>query len=50
METITIPKQEYETMKHQIKTLRKTNFYLRLLDFEQNLIQGKVYSRGDLGF
>jgi len=49
METITIPKEEFELMKQEIKTLRATSLYKRLLQFEQN-IKTKKYTRKDLGF
>ena len=49
METVMIPKVEFEQMKAEIKTLRKTKLYLRLLEFEKN-IEGKKYTREDLGF
>ena len=49
METITIPKQEYEQMIIEIDTLRRTDLYKRLLQFIQN-IQVKKYFRKDIGF
>ena len=49
METITLPKTEFERMKEQIELLRSTKIYKRLLQFEQN-IQKKKYTRNDLGF
>jgi len=49
METVTIPREEYEVMKQEIKTLRATALYKRLLSFEQN-IKTKKYTRKDLGF
>ncbi len=50
METITLPKVEFEQMKLEIKTLRNSKMYQRLLEFEQNIISGKKYTRKDLGF
>ncbi len=49
METITITKEEYEEMKEEIKNLRESKLYQRLLEFEQNISKNK-YSRKDLGF
>jgi PHD/YefM family antitoxin component YafN of YafNO toxin-antitoxin module len=48
-ETVTIPKEEYIRMKRELKALRSTNLYKRLLEFEEN-IKEKKYTREDLGF
>ena len=50
MEMITIPKPEFEKMKQEIEILRNSSLYKRLLEFEQNVFMGKVYTRKDLGF
>jgi hypothetical protein len=50
MEMITIPKPEFEKMKQEIEVLRNSNLYKRLLQFEQNILNGRVYTRRDLGF
>ena len=50
METITIPKQEFEKMKEEIGILRNSKLYKRLLEFEQRILQGKKYTRADLEF
>ena len=50
MEMITIPKPEFEKMKQEIEILRNSSLYKRLLEFEQNVSMGKVYTRKDLGF
>jgi len=50
METITIAKDEYEGMKHELESLRNTALYKRLLDFEKNIAEGKKFTRKDLGF
>ena len=50
METITIPKQEFEKMKEELGILRNSKLYKRLLEFEQRVLQGKKYTRVDLGF
>ncbi len=50
MDTVTIPKTEFEQMKTEIKTLRKSDIYLRLLEFELNIVRGKTFTRKDLGF
>jgi len=49
METITIPRAQYEKMKEEIRILRSSKLYKRLLEFEDN-IQKKKYSRKELGF
>ncbi|MBI2207967.1 hypothetical protein HYU50_00565 [Candidatus Woesearchaeota archaeon] len=48
--TITISKQEYSQMKEEIEFLRKTSLYKRLLQFEENIESGKIFTRKDLGF
>jgi len=50
METVTIPKQEFESMKKEIQALRSSKIYQRLLEFESNISKGKKYTRQDLGF
>ena len=49
METITIPRVEYEQMKAEVETLRNTKLYKRLMEFEENIAH-KKYTRADLGF
>ncbi|HLC85933.1 MAG TPA: hypothetical protein VJG30_01445 [Candidatus Nanoarchaeia archaeon] len=46
----TISKAEFEQMKQELKILRNSNIYQRLLEFEQNIKQGKIFTRKDLGF
>lgn len=48
-ETITIPKEQFETMKEEIKLLKESRIYKRLLEFEQNILKGRKLSRVDLG-
>lgn len=50
METVTIPKSEFEEMKREIKTFRNSKLYRRLIECEDNIKSGKVYTREDLGF
>lgn len=50
METVTIPKEQYKEMKESLEILKRLKIYKRLLEFENNLEKGKVYSREDLGF
>ncbi|MEK6962839.1 MAG: hypothetical protein AABX70_00325 [Nanoarchaeota archaeon] len=50
MQTITLPKIKFERMELELKTLRETRLYKRLLEFNQNVLKGKVYTRKDLGF
>ncbi len=49
-ETVVIPKKEFEQMQLEIKRLRNMSIYQRLLEFEQNILHGKKYTRKDLGF
>ena len=50
METITVPKEEFELMKQELKILRNSEIYRRLLEFEANISQEKKFTRKDLGF
>ncbi len=49
METITIPKAEYLRMKSEIKTLRNSDLYKKVLKSKKE-IKKKIYTRKDLGF
>ena len=49
METVTISKKEYESLKQEIESLRNSSLYKRLLEFEKNIIQ-KKFTRQDIGF
>ena len=49
METVTIPKVDFEIMQKELETLRHTAIYKRLLEFEKN-ISNKKYTKKDLGF
>ena len=37
-------------MEEEIKVLRNSKIYIRLLEFEQNISKDKKYTRADLGF
>lgn len=50
MDTITVPKEEYEQMRHELESLRNTAIYKRLLEFEKHIEEGKKFTRKDLGF
>ncbi|MFA6461196.1 MAG: hypothetical protein WCV90_02930 [Candidatus Woesearchaeota archaeon] len=50
MDTVTLPRMEFEQMKQELEVLRNSNLYKRLLEFEKNISQGRKYSRKDLGF
>ena len=50
METVTLPKTEFEQLHREIKTLRNSDLYKRLLEFEKNISEGKRFNRNDLGF
>ncbi len=50
METVTIPKDQFEIMQQELVALRNSKIYKRLLEFEKNILEGKKYTREDLGF
>lgn len=50
METITIPRMQFEQMQIEIETLRHSSLYKRLMEFEQNIAMGRKFTRNDLGF
>ncbi len=50
MDTITIPRTQFEQMLEEMKFLRNSSLYKRLLAFEENITKGKKYTREDLGF
>ncbi len=50
METITLPKVQFQQMQVELETLRHSSLYARLLEFEKNIAQGKKFTRKDLGF
>jgi len=50
METVIISKVEFAQMIQKLKILRNSKIYQRLLEFERNILQGKIYIRNDLGF
>ena len=50
METITLPKAELEQLHRELETLRNSGLYKRLLEFENNIAEGKRFTRKDLGF
>ncbi|HLD06733.1 MAG TPA: hypothetical protein VJC16_04335 [Candidatus Nanoarchaeia archaeon] len=50
METITVPKEKFAAMQHELETLRNSKLYQRLLEFEHNITHGRKYTRKDLGF
>ena len=50
METVTIPKIQFEQMQRELQTLRHSALYMKLMDFERDIAQGKKFSRKDLGF
>ena len=50
MEMITLPKIEFEKMQEELRTLKNAKLYKKLLEFEKNLMDGKAYTRKDLGF
>ncbi len=50
MDTVTVPRTEFEQMQNEIKVLRQSTIYKRLLEFEQNILKGKKFTRSDLGF
>lgn len=49
-ETILVSKSDYLKLTSENKALRNTELYKRLLEFEQNISSGRVFTRKDLGF
>lgn len=49
-ETICISKYQYLQMKQELVSLRRTELYRRLLQFEKNIKVGKIFTRKDLSF
>lgn len=49
MKMISIPKDKLEIMEREIKMLRNSKIYKRLLEFEHNIRVGK-YIQEELGF
>lgn len=49
VETITLPKEEYDELLGELEDLRKQKLVSRLKEFEEN-IKIKKYTRKDLGF
>ena len=45
-----MPKPKFDKMKQELELLRNSEIYKRLLQFEQRVFEGKVYTRKDLGF
>jgi len=50
MDTVTIPREEFESMKQELDLLRNSKIYKRLLEFEHNISKGERFTRKDLGF
>lgn len=50
MNTVTIPRAEFEQMQQELSVLRNSKLYKRLLEFESNISTGKKFTRKDLGF
>ena len=50
METVILPRERFEQMKREITILRNSSIYKRLLEFEKNIVEGKKFTREDLGF
>ena len=49
MDSVTISRSEFESMKKEIETLRNSRLYKRLLEFERNISE-EALTREDLGF
>ncbi|MBU1198904.1 MAG: hypothetical protein KKF46_05735 [Nanoarchaeota archaeon] len=50
MNTVTIPRVDFEKMQQELNVLRNSKLYKRLLEFESNIAAGKKFTRTDLGF
>jgi len=48
MKTVTIPKEKFDSMKKEIKVLRNSEIYKRLLEFEENTSKGRRITRKEL--
>ena len=48
--SMVISKDEYNSLKKQVKILKNSRLYKRLLEFEENIAKGKKFYRSDLGF
>lgn len=49
-ETIILPREDFNLMKREINTLRNTKLYIRLLEYMNNVLAGRKFTRKDLGF
>lgn len=49
-QTITLIKEDFDLMKREINTLRNTKLYTRLLEYMNNVLAGRKFTRKDLGF
>jgi len=50
METVIIPKIEFQKMQRELEMFRNSKLYLRLLEFEKNISNDKKFTRKELGF
>ena len=50
METITVPKIEFEQLQRELETLRNVDLYKRILEFEKKITEGKKFTKEDLHF
>jgi hypothetical protein len=49
-DTVSVSREEYDRMMQELESLRNTQLYKRLLEFEKNIQDGKSFTRKDLGF
>lgn len=49
MEKVIVSKSKFQKMKNELRTLRNTSLYKRILKSKEEL-KNKVYTRKDLGF
>ncbi len=49
-ETILVSKAEYTMLKEQVRMLKNSKLYKRLLEFEHNIANDRKFYRADLGF
>jgi hypothetical protein len=50
MDTVTISRDEYESLVQDSQKLKNSHLYKRLLDFEKNVSENGEFTREDLGF
>jgi hypothetical protein len=50
MDTVTIPRDEYDSLVRDSKILKRSNLYQKVIDFENSIAENGEFTRKDLGF